>query len=342
MSFALVLVAAAATAAPPKAPPAPPPPAITVTPDNFARAESDLNFAALVKEAGLGKFLHRREPVALDRQGVVRMNRDLLTSAAVFDLGAGPVTITPPDVGKRFVSLQVVDEDGDTDEIVYGSGATTLERNAIGSRYALVVVRISVDAANPKDFDAVHALQNAIHVGQPGGPGAFSVPNWDASTQVDVRSGLLALAETLPDERGLTGARGAGDPVRRLIGAASAWGGLPDKDALFINVVPERNDGKTVYRLSLKDAPVDGFWSVSVYDGDGRFAINPQKAYDVNSMTATSGPDGAVVIQFGGCDGHVANCLPTPPDWSYMLRLYQPRSEALSGVWTPPAAAPLP
>jgi hypothetical protein len=341
MRFALVLAAAAATAAPPKAP-APPPPAVTVTPDNFARAESDLNFAALVKEAGLGKFLHRREPSALDRQGVLRMNRDLLTSAAVFDLAAGPVTITAPDAGKRFVSMQVVDEDGNTVEVVYGPGPTKLEKSAIGSRYALALVRIYVDASDPKDLDAVHALQNAIHVGQPGGPGAFSVPNWDAPTQVDVRSGLLALSETLPDARGLTGPRGAGDPVRRLIGAASAWGGLPDTDALFINVVPDRNDGRTVYRLSLKDAPVDGFWSVSVYDGAGRFATNPSKAYSVNSVTAAADPDGAVVVQFGGCDGHVPNCLPTPPDWSYMLRLYRPRSEALSGAWTPPAAAPVP
>jgi hypothetical protein len=30
-----------------------------------------------------------------------------------------------------------------------------------------------------------------------------------------------------------------------------------------------KNDGKTVSRLALKDVPVDGFWSVSVYNGKG-------------------------------------------------------------------------
>ena len=357
LSFAAASVAAAAQPsspaqkaqpAPPKAqappaPPAPPPPPpVLVTPENFPRAESDLNFAGVIKEAGLGKFLHRRDPVALDRRGAVRMNRDTLYSAAVFDLDAGPVTITLPDPGKRFTSLQIVDEDANTPQVVYAPGATTLTRASVGSRYALAAVRIFVDANDPKDIDAVRALQTAIKVDQPGGPGAFAAPNWDATTQVDVRTGLMVLAETLPDAKGLSGPRGIGDPVRRLIGAGAAWGGLPDADALFVNAAPERNDGATVHRLTLKDVPVDGFWSVSVYDSDGRFALNPQKAYTVNSVIAERGPDGAVTIQFGGCDGHVANCLPITPDWSYMLRLYRPRAEVLSGAWTPPQAQPTP
>ncbi|MGO9421400.1 DUF1254 domain-containing protein [Roseiarcus sp.] len=340
MIFALLLAAAAAATAQPAPRPAASPP-VPVTPDNFARAESDLNFAGLVKEAGLGKFVHRRDPTTLDHQGVLRMNRDTLYSAAVFDLDAGPVTITLPDAGKRFLSLQVIDEDADTPEVFYGAGALKLTKEAIGSRYALAAVRIFVDANDPKDVEAVRALQNAIKVDQPGGPGAFSVPNWEAASQVDVRTGLTVLAETLPDTRGMFGPRGGADPVRRLIGAGAAWGGLPEQDVLFFNVVPNRNDGRTVHRLTLKNVPVDGFWSVSVYDADGRFASNAQKAYTVNSVTAKAEPDGAVVVQFGGCDGHIPNCLPTPPDWSTMVRLYRPRAEALSGAWKLPAAEPV-
>ena len=341
MRWVLLMAAAAATLQPPPRPAPNPSPPIPVTPENFARAESDLNFSGIVKEAGFGKFVHRRDPIALDRMGVVRMNRDTLYSAAVFDLDAGPVTITLPDAGKRFLSLQVVDEDADTPEVFYGPGALKITKEVVGSRYALAAVRIFVDARDPKDVETVRALQNAIKVDQPGGPGVFAVPNWEATSQVDVRTGLMALAETLPDTKGLFGARGAGDPVRRLIGAGAAWGGLPPQDALFVNVAPDRNDGKTVHRLTLKDVPVDGFWSVSVYDGDGRFAPNPEKAYSVNSVTAQAAPDGAVVVQFGGCDGHVPNCLPTPPDWSYMVRLYRPRAALLNGAWKLPAAEPL-
>ena len=47
----------------------------------------------------------------MDKQGVIRSNRDTLYSMAVFDLDAGPVTVTLPDAGKRFLSLKVINED---------------------------------------------------------------------------------------------------------------------------------------------------------------------------------------------------------------------------------------
>ena len=340
MKFVLLLAAAAPLAE--AAPARPLEPAVAVTPDNFPRAESDLYFASVVKDGGLGKFLHRREPTSLDRQIVTRMNRDTLYSGAVFDLDAGPVTITLPDAGRRFMSMQIVDEDAYTPDIVYGPGRYTLTKEKIGTRYVLAAVRIFVDADDPKDVAAVNALQDAIKVEQPGGPGVFRVTNWDASSQVDVRTALMVLADTLPDAKGMFGPRGEVDPVRRLIGSGAAWGGIPEKDALYLNVAPDHNDGRTVLRLTLKAVPVDGFWSVSVYDDDGRFAPNPQKAYTVNSVTAKTEPDGSTVVQFGGCDGKTANCLPTPPDWSYMVRLYRPRPEVLTGAWTFPEAKAVP
>ena len=43
----------------------------------------------------------------------------------------------------------------------------------------------------------------------------------------------------------------------------------------------------------------------------------------------------------GGCDGKIANCLPTMPGWNYTVRLYRPRPEILDGSWTFPAAQPV-
>ncbi len=63
--------------------------AIPVTIDNFVRTESDLYFAAVVKNVGFGKFDHRRDPAPLDTQTVMRLNLDTLYSALVFDLDAG-------------------------------------------------------------------------------------------------------------------------------------------------------------------------------------------------------------------------------------------------------------
>jgi len=278
--------------------------------------------------------------VAIDQQNVIRLNRDTLYSAAVFDLDAGPVTITLPDAGKRFMSMQVIDEDQYTPEVEYGAGSHTLTREKIGTRYVLVAVRALVNPDDPKDLEAVHALQDAIRVGQPGGPGKFVTPQWDQASQKTVRDGLLTLAATVPDTKGMFGARGAADSVRRLIGAASAWGGNPEKDALYLNVMPRKNDGKTVYRLDVKDVPVDGFWSISVYNAKGYFEPNPRNAYTLNNIAAKANADGSVPVQFGGCDGNVSNCLPITPGWNYLVRLYRPRAEVLDGRWTFPEAKP--
>ena len=84
-----------------------------VTVDNFVRAESDLYMGGLLKDSGgrLGTFNHRREVANIDHQTVIRLNRDTLYSSALFDLEAGPVTITLPDAGTRFMSMQVINED---------------------------------------------------------------------------------------------------------------------------------------------------------------------------------------------------------------------------------------
>jgi hypothetical protein len=309
---------------------------IVVTPDNFVRAESDLYFSGVVKDGGFGKFMHRREPTPLAGQTVIRMNRDTLYSAAVFDLDAGPVTITLPDAGKRFLSMQVIDEDEYSPEVAYGAVVRTLKKDEIGTRYVLVAIRILVDPNDAKDVETVHGLQDAIKVDQPGGPGTFTVPNWDASSQVKVRDGLLSLASTIPDTKGMFGPKDKVDAIRHLIGSAAAWGGNPEEDALYLNVTPAHNDRRTVYKLNDKDVPVDGFWSISVYDDKGHFVANPQNAYSLNNLIAKPAEDGSFAIQFGGCDGAIPNCLPTPAVWNYLVRLYRPKPEILNGAWTFP------
>jgi len=312
---------------------------ILVTPDNFNRAETDLIYSNGVKDQGLGRFMHHREPVSIDFP-IVRPNRDTLYSLSVFDLDAGPVTITLPNAGQRFMSLQVIDEDHYTPEVIYEAGSYTFTREKIGTRYVSLGVRILVDPADPEDIKQVHTLQDAITVTQPGGPGRFEVPNWDQTSQKKVRDALLALAETLPDTKRTFGVKDQVDPVRHVIGTAFAFGGNPEKDALYLNVTPSKNDGTTAYKLTVRDVPVDGFWSISVYNAEGHFQKNAFDAYTFNNTTAKKGTEGSVTVQFGDCDGKTPNCLPIMKGWNYMVRLYRPRAEILNGKWTFPEAQP--
>ena len=314
---------------------------IPVTVDNYVRAETDKTFAGLIAMGdGIGKFHHNREMVPVDVHVVQRGNRDTLYSTAVVDLDAGPVTITLPDAGTRFMTMIFIDEDHYVHDVMYGRGTYAMSKDKIGTRYALAAVRILVDPNDPKDVEQVHRLQDRIQLKQPGGSGTFAPSNWDEAGRKKIADALTVLGETLPDWRGAAGPKGEVDPIRHLIVTATGWGLNPDKDAIYLNVTPKQNDGKTVYTLTVKDVPVDGFWSISLYNAQGYFEKNAANAYSLNNITAKKNPDASVTVQFGGCDGKIPNCLPTVPGWNYMVRLYRPRAEILNGRWTFPEARP--
>jgi hypothetical protein len=315
-------------------------PAQPVTVENYSRAQTDVNFAGVVKNGGFGKFRHGRELAPPVQQGIVRPNRDTLYSFAIVDLNAAPVTITLPDAGKRFMGMQVVNQDQYTPTTYYGVGTHTLTRKMIGTRYAIAVVRFLIDFSNKEDVGQVHALQDAIKFSQER-PGTFEIPNWDEASLKKVQAALLQLGTTVSDTRRMFGANeNEVDPVKHLIGSAMLWGGYPEKDALYLPITPVRNDGSTIHKLTVGDVPVDGFWSLTVYNSEGYLQPNQYNVYSVNSITAKKSPDGSVAIQLGGCDGKIQNCLPITPGWNYTVRLFRPRAEILDGTRTFPSAQP--
>jgi len=316
-------------------------PTVPVTIDNYNRAQSDVYFALIAKGGGFGKFRHGRDIAPIGRGGIIRPNRDTLYSLAVFDLDAGPVTIALPDPGKRFLTMQAINEDQYTQPVYYGAGSHTLTRKVMGTRYAGVAVRVLVGSRNKHELQQLRSLQDAIKVTQQN-PGTFQIPNWDEASRKKVQVALLQLGTTISDTRRMYGANeNQVDPVRHVIGSAMLWGGAHEKDALYLPITPERNDGRTIYKLIVRGVPVDGFWSLTVYNSAGYLQPNPDNVYAVNGNTATKGPDGSVTIQLGGCDGNVPNCLPITPGWNYTVRLFLPRRDILDGTWRFPDAQPV-
>ena len=77
---------------------------IHVNVDNFVRAETHRMFAGLQRDAGgVNRLVHNREPAPVDKQTVIRMNRDTLYSFAVVDISEG-ATLHVPDAGERYLS----------------------------------------------------------------------------------------------------------------------------------------------------------------------------------------------------------------------------------------------
>jgi hypothetical protein len=309
-----------------------------VTTDTFIRAETDTYFKATVSKNGLGKFGHLRTPAPIDSQNVIRMNRDTLYSSAVFDLTA-PVTITLLDTGGRYQSMQVINQDHYTKKVVAKPGRYTLAQKAVGTRYVAVVIRTGLDPADPQDIKTVNALQDEIKIKQQA-VGAFEVPDWDRTSLAKLREALLVLGSRLSSEGGdMFGDKKEVDPIRHLIGTALGWGGLPRTAAVYISVTPEQNDGKVPHTLTVGDVPVDGFWSISLYNEKGFFEKNDQNAYSINDHSAKKNGDGSVTVQFGG-DPRQPNFLPIMKGWNYTVRMYQPQQEVLDRSFVFPKAMP--
>ena len=75
--------------------------------------------------------------------------------------------------------------------------------------------------------------QSDVYFGQIVKTGAFG----KQASLKKVHAVLLLLGETISDTRRMFGAaRDQVDPVRHLVGTALVWGGLPEKDALYLPV----------------------------------------------------------------------------------------------------------
>jgi hypothetical protein len=129
------------------------------------------------------------------------------------------------------------------------------------------------------------------------------------------------------------------NPVRHILATAGGWGGNPPGDATYVSVFPDYNDGHIPYQLTVADVPVDGFWSISVYNEDGFFEPNAQNRYAINSVTAVRIAGEPVIVHFGG-DPDAVSQLPICRGWNYVGRLYQPRASILDGSWAFPRAQP--
>jgi hypothetical protein len=304
-----------------------------VTAENFARAETDRMFVSLIAQAGgINRWHHSRQPTPIDQQPVVRMNRDTLYSLAVVDISEG-ATVTLPDAGARYLSVMVVNEDHFINDVFHDPGTYELTVDRFDTPYVVLAARVLVDPADPADLAEVARIQDGLTV-EASSSRTFEPGDWDTASLDAFRADMAKRVTSGFDAAAMFGRREDVDPDKHLIGTAVGWGGLPETEAVYQGGPTDLPVGR--YRLTVRDVPVDAFWSISVYDANGFFAPNDRDAYNVNSVTATKDPDGAVTVHFGGCEDGRPNCLPISEGWNYTVRLYRPRPEVRDRSYTFP------
>ncbi|WP_255150093.1 DUF1214 domain-containing protein [Halorarius halobius] len=318
---------------------------IPVTWENVVRAETDTYFQSHVGNDGLGAFKHYRDfpPIEEQQTQPKAPIADALYSWGIFDL-TEPLTITKPDTEGRYQSIVITNQDQYVKGVLYDSGEYTLTQEAVGTRYVSALMRTFIDRSDPDDVSEVHRLQDATTTSQRSS-GTFEIPNWEQESLEALRDALATVGETMDDLAGVYGDVDEVDPVKHYIGSvAFGPGGIPEpSEALLVMRYPDQNDGETPYTLTIDDpdgVPVDGFWSVTVYDSDWLLTENEYEAYSVSNVTAERDDDGRVTIHFGG-DPEQPNFIYTPEGWQYIVRLYRPRESVLDGRYQFPEAQPI-
>ena len=222
------------------------------------------------------------------------MNRDTLYSFAVVDVSQGS-TLTIPDAGDRYLSVMVVNQDHYVNRVFHDPGEHSIGVDEFDTPWVMVAARILVDPADAGDVATVNALQDGLALAA-GSARSFAMPDYDEESFEQTRSAILELAKGLGaaiagSERPAFGRKDEVDPIRHLIGTAAGWGGLPPDEAIYVGAFPGLpGDGE--YSVTVRDVPVDGFWSVSVYNAQGFFEPNDRDAYTVNDITGAPNDDG--------------------------------------------------
>ncbi len=109
----------------------------------------------------------------------------------------------------------------------------------------------------------------------------------------------------------------------------------------------QRLNGRHRYTITFESGqtpPVDGFWSLTLYNTQHLFSPNPLNRYSLgtkNNKTLKLGGDGSLTLYVQsdspGLDKE-SNWLPAPKnaDFSLYIRTYWPKQPILDGTWTPP------
>ena len=287
-----------------------------VTEANYAQAYTNLRFAAIQNKAGgVNKLLEMPVPSSdPEKQFVVRMNRDTFYSVGIVDLSKGDVYVNIPNKSDRYVTMQVVDENHETWPMVYGAGRHKVEAK---TNYAFIVVRALDDNA-----------RRNITVESPSAV-PFVAKKWDMPSfkKVDA-AGNADFADGYDQSKTFGNVESGQTDYFRYVGAAGGWGGAMVVDNIYQTTPYMPNDG--CYELTFPDPKDKFFWSVTVYNGDGRMFNDNANISSETKPEANK--DGTYTLHFGCKD--MKNNLPIVKGnetgkFNVLMRHYGPSEDVI-------------
>lgn len=307
---------------------------ITVTPETYIRAETDVAFAEFQRRSNgqINSLAFIREPTTLDNQPVIRMNRDTLYASAVVDTVGGATITVPEAPDGRYLSVLVIDNDHYAPAVYYEPGTYDLPDD---TRYVILLFRVQLlDDSDPADVAAANALQDRFVVNANSAE-PFVAPDWNIGSMLSLRASyepeFQSYAQFEPD---WMGPRGMVNEETRHLAAAGAWGLFPEKDAVYINYAGPP-DSDACYTATYETPETDAFWSITLYGADGFMESNNNI---INDRNVTFNDDGTFTAFFGSdaACGDQANRVDISDGWNFLMRIYRPGDAVLSREYTLP------
>lgn len=198
--------------------------------------------------------------------------------------------------------------------------------------------RIGIEPGRSFDFSKLDpAVQSALASAP---EDAQQLMKWKVATIARVANGWSMNTDTM-------GVYGNYYLKRAIVAQLGLGANLPE-DAIYpLNLFDDTGkplDGANKYTIHFDKGntpPVNAFWSITLYDSDGFQVANELNRFAVSSwMPFKYNADGSLDLYFQnespGADKE-ANWLPAPKGaFNVCMRLYGPKSEALTGKWNPP------
>ena len=198
--------------------------------------------------------------------------------------------------------------------------------------------RIGIEPGKSFEFDK---LDPAVKKALESAPAdAQQLMTWKMATLARVVNGWSMNTDTM-------GVYGNYYVKRAIVSQVGLGANLPEDAVYPLNLVDDTGkplDGANKYTVHFDKGaapPVNAFWSITLYDADGFQVGNSLNRVAVASwMPFKFNTDGSLDLYFQnenpGKDKE-ANWLPAPKAaFNLTMRLYGPKSEALTGKWNPP------
>lgn len=198
--------------------------------------------------------------------------------------------------------------------------------------------RIGIEAGKGFDFGKLDPVVKKALAGVP--EDAQKLMKWKVRTLARVANGWLMNTDTM-------GVYGNYYLKRAIVAQLGLGANLPE-DAIYpMNLADDAGkplDGANRYSIHFDKAtlpPVGAFWSITLYDSEGFQVANALNRFAVSSwMPFRYNEDGSLDLYFQNESpgaGKEANWLPAPKGpFNLTMRLYSPKTEALTGKWDPP------